>query len=352
MSAGTPAKPLRLRTAPHIHAGVGVDTIMRNVVYALLPVCAFAVYQFGLSALALLLGTTAACVVTEHALCRAAGRPTTVNDWSAVITGLLLALTLPPACPLWMAALGGGFGIAVGKAVFGGIGHNVFNPALVGRAFLQAAFPVAMTTWVPSRAAARFTEFIPSTWTPPFLSPPEVSQWAARAVDGFTGATPLAQWKFAGETTPAADLFTGMTAGSLGETSALLILACGAWLAFRGMMNWRIPAAMLLSAAAVSALYYVAAPGAYPTPLFTLGAGGLMLGAVFMASDMVASPLTSRGVWMYGALMGALTVIIRFQGGLPEGVMYAILLGNAASPIIDNLTQPRAFGTRRGSAAP
>ncbi len=352
MSSPHSALPLRLRTSPHIHSGASVEGIMRNVVYALLPVCAFAVYQFGLSALALLFVSTAACVLTEHLLCRAAGRPTTVNDWSAVITGMLLALTLPPACPLWMAALGGVFGVGVGKAVFGGIGCNVFNPALVGRAFLQAAFPVAMTTWTPARAAGRFTSFIPSTWTFPFASPPELGDWTAQAVDGFSGATPLAQWKFAGAATPATDLFTGATAGSLGETSALLILACGAYLVFRGMMNWRIPAAMLLSAAVVSSLFYVVAPDTYPSPLFTLGAGGLMLGAVFMASDMVASPVTSAGVWIYGALMGALTVFIRFKGGLPEGVMYAILLGNAASPIIDNLTQPRAFGTRRREAAP
>lgn len=352
MPAPQASAPLHLRTSPHIHAGVSVEQIMRNVVIALLPVCAFAVYQFGWSALALLLGTTAACAATEHLICKLSGKPSTVNDWSAVITGMLLALTLPPACPVWMAALGGGFGIAVGKVVFGGIGHNLFNPALVGRAFLQAAFPVAMTTWVPARVPDRFSAFIPSTWTFPFTSPPKLDEWAARAVDGFSGATPLAEWKFAGTTPDVTGLFTGTATGSLGETSALLILLCGAYLVVRGMMNWRIPAAMLLSAALLSGVFYVAAPDTYPTPWFTLGAGGLMLGAVFMASDMVASPVTRSGVWIYGALMGVLTVIIRFKGGLPEGVMYAILLGNAASPIIGHLTQPRPFGTRRRSTSP
>ena len=344
---------VELRGSPHLRKALSVDQIMRHVVYALLPVCAFAIYQFGLSALALILVTMLTCVGTEHLFCRLSERPTTVGDYSAVITGLLLALTLPPGFPLWMAAVAGFVGIALSKVMFGGIGFNVFNPALVGRAFVQAAFPVAITTWTPAFAPDRFREFIPTTWTLPFLEPEPVSGWVKGiAVDGFTGATPLALQKFGDGikphvTTDSADLFFGMTAGSAGETSAMLILVCGAYLAFRRMMDWRIPTAMLLGAFVMAGGFYLLDAQAYPDPLFTLLSGGIMLGAVFMASDMVASPTTPMGVWIYGILIGFLTVIIRLFGGLPEGVMYAILFGNAASPLIGAFTQPRVYGTGR-----
>jgi electron transport complex protein RnfD len=175
-------------------------------------------------------------------------------------------------------------------------------------------------------------------------------------VDGFSGATALALQKFGdGElahvTTNTMDLFTGMIAGSAGETSAGLILACGAYLAIRRMMDWRIPAAMMLGAFLTAGLFFLVDPDAYPTPVFMLFAGGFMLGAVFMASDMVASPVTPVGVWVYGLLIGFVTVIIRLFGGLPEGVMYAILFGNAASPLINVLTQPRVYGTRKKKVA-
>ncbi len=341
-----------LRTSPHIHAGASVPVIMRNVVYALLPVCAFSVYLFGLSALALLLCTTAVCVLAEHGICRLSNKATTITDWSAVITGLLLALTLPPGFPLWMACVGGLVGMVVGKMVFGGLGYNLFNPALVGRAFLQAAFPVAITTWTPGHVPHRFLAFIPSTLAWPLMSPPSVAEWSKQAVDGFSGATPLALQKFDHLTTEIPKLFFGMTAGSSGETCAILILLCGAYLVARKFMNWRIPLAMLLSAFIFSALFYGMNPDKYPSPFFTLFSGGLMLGAIFMASDMVASPVTPLGVWIYGGLMGFFTVIIRLKGGLPEGVMYAILLGNALSPHIDNLTQPRVYGARRKKVKP
>jgi len=347
------APTIEVRTSPHVRRTPSVDQIMRNVVYALLPVCAYAVYQFGISAFVLILVTVLACAGTEHLFCRWSNKPTTIGDYSAVITGMLLALTLPPGFPLWMAALAGFICIALAKVMFGGIGFNVFNPALVGRAFVQAAFPVAITTWTPAFAPGRFAEFIPSTWTFPFAIPVPVGDWVKEiAVDGFTGATPLALQKFGdGEvahvTTESMDLFMGMTAGSAGETSALLILACGAYLALRRMMDWRIPAAMILSTYVTAGVFFMMDPAAYPPPIFMILAGGLMLGAMFMASDMTASPVTPAGVWIYGVLIGFLTVIIRLFGSLPEGVMYAILFGNAASPIISALTQPRVYGTSR-----
>jgi Na+-translocating ferredoxin:NAD+ oxidoreductase subunit D len=348
---------IEVRTSPHVRHTPSVDQIMRNVVYALLPVCAFAVFQFGISAVALILVTVLACAGTEQLFCRLSNKPTTLGDYSAVISGMLLALTLPPGFPLWMAAVAGFVGIALAKVMFGGIGLNVFNPALVGRAFVQAAFPVAITTWTPAFAPGRFTQFIPSTWTFPFAEPVQVGQWVKDlAVDGFTGATPLALQKFgdaahAHVPTDTMDLFMGMTAGSAGETSALLILVCGAYLALRRMMDWRIPAAVILGTYVTAGVFHMVDPAAYPTPMFMVLAGGLMLGAMFMASDMVASPVTPAGVWVYGILIGFLAVIIRLFGGLPEGVMYAILFGNAASPLISVWTQPRVYGTSRRKKA-
>ncbi len=342
-----------VHTSPHLRATPAVDVIMRNVVYALLPVAGFAVFQFGLSVLALIVTCVLTCLAVEHAICRLSGRATSVNDWSATITGLLLALTLPPGFPLWMAAVAAVVGIGVGKLFFGGLGHNVMNPALVGRAFAQAAFAAPMSTWVPVMAPDRFTAFIPSTLTPPFLRPASVADWLAQvAPDGFSGATPLALMKFEHVPTDTLQLLLGSTAGSAGETSALLILVCGLYLMARRMMDGRIAVSMLLTAAVLATVFHLIDPAKYPGPLFTLCSGGLMLGAMFMATDMVASPVTPLGVWLYGALIGTLTIVIRLFGGLSEGVMYAILLGNACSPLLNAITQPRIYGAvKRRKAA-
>jgi electron transport complex protein RnfD len=338
---------LDLRTSPHVKRGVTVERIMLNVVLALLPVAAFSVFQYGLSALALIVTTTATCVLAERGVNRLAGQESTVGDWSAVITGLLLALTLPPSFPLWMAVVAGLVAIGLGKALFGGIGRNVFNPALVGRAFVQAAFPVAITTWVPAFAPGRFAEFIPTTFTAPFMTPPDIDAWAKAAVDGFTGATPLARWKFETYFTPAQDFITGTATASAGETTALLILLGGLYLALRKFLDWRIPVAVLGSAALLAWVFQLIDPARYPEPLFVVLSGGLMIGAVFMATDMATSPVTPLGVWIYGALIGVVTVMIRYFGGLTEGVMYAILLANALAPLIDQVTPPRVFGEQR-----
>ncbi len=339
---------IELRTSPHAHAGDDVARIMRNVVYALVPICIFTVWQFGLSALALILVVTATCLATERLFNRLSEQPSSIGDGSAVITGLLLALTLPPGFPLWMGAVAGFVGIAMGKALFGGLGMNALNPALIGRAFVQAAFPVAITTWTPAFFEGRFSSFVPTTLTPPFLHPPAIADWVAGVkVDAFSGATPLAMQKFDGIQTNLLDLLLGTTAGSAGETSALLILVCGLYLALRRMLDWRIPFTVMLGAATASGVFYLIDPSQYPDPLFVLCSGGLMLGAWFMATDMVGSPVTPLGVVIFGLLIGVLTVVIRLFGGLTEGVMYAILLANAATPLIDQLTQPRVFGAQR-----
>lgn len=352
MSAPSLTPEIVLRTSPHLHSKRSVGVIMRNVVYAMLPICAYAVYNFGISVLALLIVSTLSCVMTEHMFCRAAGRPSSIKDSSVIITGILLGLTLPPGFPLWMTVVGGFVAVGLGKMLFGGLGFNVFNPALVGRAFLQAAFPTAITTYTPAQANGRFLEFIPTSLTLPFMQPPVITEWVAKVrIDAFSGATPLTALKFDKVTTELMPLFWGNVAGSAGETSVILILLGGAYLVARNFMDWRITASMLLSAVAMSGVFYVSNPAAYPNPLFMLFSGGLMLGAVFMATDMVASPVTPLGVWIYGAVMGVMTILIRLLGGLPEGVMYAILLANAVSPAIDNLTQPRVYGTKKKAEA-
>ncbi|MGB5507733.1 RnfABCDGE type electron transport complex subunit D [Robiginitalea sp.] len=331
-------KTLDISSSPHIYKGRSTDDIMKNVVWALLPVVGFSVFSFGWNALLVISTATLACVLTEHILCKLSKKETTVQDYSALITGLLLGLTLPPIFPLWMAFVGGVIGIALGKYVFGGLGYNVFNPALVGRAVLQAAFPVAITTWHPAFMADRFSNISGSIFTWPFMQP---------QFDAISGATPLSAFKFDGITAPATELAFGLISGSTGETCAVLIALGGLYLIARNMMSWRIPAAVLLSAFVLSGLLYLINSEVYPSPFFMLFSGGLMLGAVFMATDMVSSPITPLGLWIYGGIIGILTIVIRIWSGLPEGVMYSILLANAISPHIDKVIRNRVYGTQK-----
>ena len=339
---------MELRASPHLHSGRDVPTIMRHVVYALLPICAFSIWQYGLSAIALIATVTLSCLAAERIANRMSGTVNTLSDWSATITGILLALTLPPAFPLWMGAVAGFAAVWLGKSLFGGLGHNPFNPALVGRAFVQAAFPTAITTWAPAFSPQRFTEFIPSTLTLPFCVPNDIGAWVtANMVDGFTGATPLARWKFEQFVYPVEDMITGAAAASTGETSALLLLVCGLYLIARRFMDWRIPVAVVGSAMIMAWGFQMYDPEAFPPMHLALLSGGLMLGALFMATDMATSPVTPMSVWVYGAIIGVVTILIRYFGGLTEGVMYAILFGNAAAPLIDKYLQPKVFGARK-----
>ncbi len=332
----SPARTLEIRTSPHILSGYDVDTIMFNVVLALAPTTAFAVYAFGLTALVTLATALASCTLTEYAVCRISGKPSTLGDWSVTITGLLYGLTLPPGLPLWMVAVGGVVCVGLGKALFGGLGYNVFNPALVGRAFLQAAFPVSMTTWISAFGSGRFSSLPRSTLALPFSEP---------VYDALTGATPLALWKFENAATGARELALGYVSGSVGETSSLLILLGGLYLIARNFMSWRIPIAVFSAVFVFSGILHLVDSQTYASPAFMLLSGGLMLGAVFMATDMVGSPMTPAGCAVYGVLIGLLVVVIRVWGGMPEGVMYAILIGNAASPQIDRLIRPKVYGS-------
>ncbi len=329
---------LNISTSPHLVKGLSTDTIMKNVLYALLPAAAFGVFSFGWNALLVMITTTLGAMLTEHYLNKWYGKLTTIYDYSAALSGLLLGMTLPPVFPLWMAFLGSVITIALGKFIFGGLGYNVFNPALVGRAFLQAAFPVAITTWLQPFLPERFYSVSSSIYAWPFMRP---------TVDAVSGATPLSAFKFDKVSTEAYDMAMGICSGSVGETSTVFIILGGLYLAWRKMLNWRIPVSIIMTVFVFSAVFYMLDGVAYPSPFFTIFSGGLMLGAIFMATDMVSSPITSEGVWVYGSIIGLLIVVIRLWGGLPEGVMYAILLGNAISPHIDNLIRPRVYGTTK-----
>lgn len=331
---------LRLMASPHLHAQDSTARIMWSVVATLVPVVAAAAYFFGVGALLIIAASTLGALLTE----RVFGPGGAIRDGSASITGILLGLTLPPGFPLWMAFVGGAFGIGFGKLIFGGLGQNIFNPALLGRAFLQAAFPTAITTWPAVRTAGdggSWLQLRGDLFSTPMMT--------AGEVDVVTQATPLGLWKFEGEVTDVLNLLVGSTGGSLGETSAILILVGGAYLAARNYLNWRIPVGIFVTVGALSGILHAIDP-AYPGPLFMLFSGGLMLGALYMATDMVTSPVTHKGAWIFAFGIGVLVVVIRIWGGLPEGVMYAILLMNALVPFIEQATQPRVFGTAESKA--
>jgi electron transport complex protein RnfD len=326
-------RKFELHAGPFLHAGRSTRGLMAEVLLALVPVVLAAVWFFGVAALLSVAVACAGAMLTERAL-SAGPRGISLRDGSAAITGVMLALTLPPSLPLWMGFLGGAFGIGAGKLAFGGLGQNPFNPALVGRAFLQAAFPGAVTHWTRPFAASR--ELLPSVFTLPFTKAP--------AIDAVKSATPLGMAKFEHQLTPLSSLFWGNVAGSLGETSAALLLIVGGWLAIRRVFDYRLCLSTLLSTLVTSALFHLAAPSRCPEPLFMLLSGGVLFAAVFMATDPVTTPVTPIGAWIYGAGVGLLIVLIRSFGGLPEGVMYSVLLMNAVTPLIERTTQPKPFG--------
>ncbi|HEB95013.1 MAG TPA: RnfABCDGE type electron transport complex subunit D [Sedimenticola thiotaurini] len=332
---------LLLQSAPLLHQGMTTPQAMRDVWLALLPTTLAALWFFGIGALLLLLTTVIAAVGTEWVFTPPERRKVVLGDNSAALTGLLLGLTLPPGLPLWMAFLGGVVAIGLGKTIWGGLGGNLFNPALVGRAFLLGTFPIAMTTWSPAGDPAAFFDLSASLLALPLQSPD---------YDAVSAATPLGLMKFQQQGTGFTRLLIGNTAGSLGETSGLLLLLGGIWLWLRRDLDWRIPAAIFASAALFSLVLFLVDGSRFPPPQATLFSGGLLLGAIYMATDPVTSPTTPRGAWIFGVGIGLLVVLIRMFGGLPEGTMYAILLMNAATPLIDRWTQPRIFG--RGGRRP
>lgn len=320
----SPAAPaqggkLVISSSPHFLNTESIPKIMHTVVMALFPATAASVYFFGFRALLLILVCIGACLVTEYAFQKIRNKPVKIYDGSAAITGILLAFTLPPGFPIYGAILGSVFAIGVGKMLFGGLGYNIFNPALLGRAFLMATYPVLTTTWVEPRTVQK-------------------------AVDAVSAATPLAMMKFEGKFAPLSDLFIGNVAGSLGETSVIAILIGGLYLRYKGYVNWKLPLGYLGTIAVFSGIFWLINPAKYPSPLFHVCAGGAMLAAWFMVTDMVTSPTTALGQWIFVICAGILAVIIRLFGGLPEGVMYSILFMNAFVPLLNKHTRPKVFG--------
>ncbi|MEW6307653.1 MAG: RnfABCDGE type electron transport complex subunit D [Bacillota bacterium] len=309
-----------LSASPHLRAALGVPQAMRDVVIALFPAVVMGVIYFGPYAAAVVALAVVASVGTEYALCRLAKAPVTTSDWSAMVTGLLLGLNLPPTVPLWLPVVGGVVAIALVKRIYGGLGHNFLNPALAARALLVAAWPARMTTWVSPFDGI-------STPTP-------LAQLVPRAAEGL-GAPPAYL-----------DMFIGNTAGCIGETSAAALLIGALYLLLRGVIDWRIPVAFIGTVAAVT---WAFGPLGWFTGDFIahILAGGLILGAFYMATDWVTSPMTRRGRVYMGIGCGLITVLIRLWGGYPEGVSYSILLMNIATPLIDRYTAPRPFGAAR-----
>jgi electron transport complex protein RnfD len=326
---------LLVQPPPLLKQRMSTDQAMRDVLYALLPATLAGIWYFGIAALLVILASIAGAVFTEWAFSPAHSRGARLRDTSGLLTGLLLGLSLPPALPLWMAFVGGVVAIGLGKLIWGGLGNNLFNPALVGRAFLGATFPIAMTTWSPNGGAVEFLSVYSSNLALPFMQ---------AEYDAVTAATPLGLMKFEYQSTPLWSLAVGKTSGCIGETSGLLLILGGLYLVLRRGLDWRMPVSILSTVFLFAAVLYLIGPNQYPGPLFSLFSGGLLLGAIYMATDPVTSPLSPRGTWIFGIGVGLLVVLIRVYGGFPEGVMYAILLMNAATPLIDRYTQSRVFG--------
>ncbi len=320
--------------SPHVHSGNSTRRLMGDVLIALLPAFVVSVWVFGLNALWVTALAVASCVVFEYLIQKFLLKGAcSIGNLSAVVTGVLLAFNLPSTIPLWLVVLGSFVAIAIGKMTFGGLGKNPFNPALVGRVFLLIAYPVQMTTF-------------------PLVG-----------VDATSGATPLAFVKEAlksgssvSDILPSIshqNLAYGLTSGSLGEVAAIALLIGFVYLLVRKVITWHIPVAVLGTMALFTAILWGIDPESYMSPLFHLLAGGAMLGAIFMATDYVTSPMTTKGMLIYGFGIGVITVLIRVWGAYPEGMSFAILIMNAVVPLINKYVKPRRFGAKkvRGAAA-
>jgi len=330
---------LTVSPSPHVHSGDSVKKNMRGVIIALLPALAASLYYFGVGALVVTLTAVLACVFFEWAIQKyLLKKPTTIFDGSAALTGLLLAFNMPTYLPIWIIIIGSLVAIGIGKMSFGGLGNNPFNPALVGRVFLLISFPVQMTLW-PKPIASRLNYFNIS---------PDV-------LDATTGATPLAAMKEGlanGETVSQLmdkipsmkDLFFGMSGGSAGEIAAGMLLIGLIYLLLKKIITWHIPVSVIGSIAIFTGILNLVNPDAYAGPLFHLLTGGVMLGAIFMATDYVSSPMTNKGMILYGIGIGVITVLIRVFGAYPEGVSFAILIMNGFVPLIDKYMKPKRFG--------
>ena len=323
---------LTVASSPHVRCNETIPKIMWNVVAALVPAAAFGVYYFGVNALVNIIVAIVSAVIFEFLWEKAMHKRITITDGSAVITGLLLAMTCPPSLPWWMSIVGSFLAIVVCKQAMGGLGYNIFNPAHVGRAGLMVSWPVAMTTW---------------------------TQVNGTVIDGVAGATPLNVFKHGGSdalfqlfgtndwSSIYQSLFFGFRNGSLGETSTVLLILGGLWLIYKGYVNWQVPVVMIATVGILTGAVY----GSANVALFQMMAGGLIIGAFFMATDMVTAPITVKCQVIFALGCGLITVLIRVLGGYPEGVCYSILLMNTLTPLIDRLVKPTVFGAVKTKGA-
>ena len=323
-------KDIRVSCAPHISHALSTRSVMIDVIIGLVPAMAAAGYYFRIHAIVLLAACVVSCVAAEWLCNQIRNKPNSLDDFSAVVTGIILALSLPPKLPIWTAVVGSVFAIAIGKMVFGGLGANIFNPAMVGRAFLSVSFGLLMTTWT-----------VPATITPAM---PAVAQ--ENALNARTQATPLAWSKLAIKNELGADIYseeqfgpaiTGEVGGCLGETSAIALLIGGLYLLIRRTISYHIPAAVLSAAFVFGGIAYLVDSYVYVQPFFHLAGGAMLFCTFFIATDPVTAPLTRRGMWLFGIGVGTITMLIRIVGEYPEGVMFSILLMNAVTPLIDRL---------------
>ncbi|OWR79462.1 RnfABCDGE type electron transport complex subunit D [Porphyromonas gingivalis] len=314
--------------SPHIHSGDSIKKNMYGVLIALLPALAMSVYQFGIGAVIVTAVSVLTCCIVEYPISKyMLGKEPTIMDGSAILTGVLLAFNLPSNLPVWIIIIGAVVAIALGKMSFGGLGNNIFNPALVGRVFLLISFPAQMTLW-PTEG--QMTSYL----------------------DAETGATPLGLMKAAmsGDTSALANIPTDLhmfigEAGSLGEVSAIALLLGLVYMLYKKIITWHIPVSIFASVIVLAGILHLASPTSFPaTPWFHLFSGGMMLGAIFMATDYVTSPMTKSGQILYGCLIGLLTVVIRTFGAYPEGMSFAILIMNGMTPLINTYMKPKHFG--------
>ena len=321
-------KLLTVSTSPHVRSEESISKIMWTVNIALAPAALFGAWNFGIHALILLIVGIASAVIFEYLVQKIRKKTITINDGSAFLTGLLLTMCLPPTLPYYMAAVGSFIAIVIAKHAMGGLGQNIFNPAHIGRAALMVSWPVAMTTWSKITAHA---DVVTSATPLNILK----QQGYDTLVQTFGGTAHLYQ-----------SLFIGTRNGSIGETSTVLLILGGLFLIYKKYINWEVPVIMIGS---VGILTWVFGPAGLFTgdPIFHMMAGGLMIGAFFMATDMVTIPLTRKGQIIFALGCGLLTTLIRLKGGYPEGVCYSILLMNSVTPLIDRLCPPIKFGARR-----
>jgi len=328
-------KLLTISGSPHVHANESVKKIMYSVIYAMIPAMLVSLYFFGLDAARVIVVSVVACVLVEYLIQKYLIKgDLTINDGSAIVTGVLLAFNVPSNLPTWIIIVGAIISIGVAKMAFGGLGKNPFNPALVGRVFLLISFPVQMTSW-----------------------PIPIPKFPTALTDAITGPTPLGILKegllanksvtdimAAPEMPTYINELIGFQGGSMGEISAIALILGAVFMFVRKVITWHIPVAYLGSAFAFAGIMWLVDPSYYANPLFHMVTGGLMLGVFFMATDMVSSPMSAKGMIIYGIGCGVITMVIRFWGGYPEGVSFAILIMNAFAPIINNSFKPARFG--------